>query len=157
MIQLKSCVRITKTAKNSLQTWAVTLLQLLQFSCNGWAITWTNIDWHQIMCSLAITWERFHMNISCCAKFSWWIVKLYLPCILYHFSTRRWSMWLKSFLVEDQDILIVHRPCHSCWWPGDTRSRGSFSHGISISLPRYSSSNTRGVSATLPIVITVTS
>ena len=36
IIQFMSCVWITKTAKNLFQTWAAFLLQLLQFSWNGW-------------------------------------------------------------------------------------------------------------------------
>ena len=51
--------------------------------------------------------------------------------ILYHFSMLRWSRYLKSFLLKDKGLFILHvqYPYHGCWWPGNARRPGSSSHG----------------------------
>ena len=35
---------------------------------------------------------------------------------------------LKSFLMQDKHLLILHSQYHGCWWPGDTRSQGVNNH-----------------------------
>ena len=66
-------------------------------------------------------------------------------------SRRRWfempprSLWhhcngvklLKSFLVEDKNLLIVYGQYYGCCWPGDIRSQGISSLGIKLVHPQY--------------------
>ena len=66
-------------------------------------------------------------------------------CVLYHFPTFWWHMLLKSFLMEDRDLPILHSQYHGCWWPGDARSQGISSHGADLVLLKYSSFTTRWV------------
>ena len=53
-------------------------------------------------------------------------------CIFCHFSMMRWHWWLKSFPMEDKDMIILYNQYHGCWWPGDTRSQGISRHGIDL-------------------------
>ena len=52
-------------------------------------------------------------------------------CICCHFLTLVWYGWLKSFLVEDNDSLIMlYIQYHGYCWPGDWRSQGINSYAI---------------------------
>ena len=56
---------------------------------------------------------------------------------------------LKSFFLSETDLFILHSQCHCCWWPGDARSQGISSHGITLDLPEYSGFSTRRLNSAL--------
>ena len=58
--------------------------------------------------------------------------------IFYHFMTLLWYRYLKSFLMENRDLFIIHSHHCGCWWPGDTRSKGISSYSIDTVLSKYS-------------------
>ena len=60
--------------------------------------------------------------------------------ILCNYSTLIWHGYLKSFPMQDQDLHILHRQYHGCWYPGDVRSQGISSHGIDPSLTKITRS-----------------
>ena len=43
-------------------------------------------------------------------------------------------MHMKSYLMEDKVLFILHTQYHGCWWPGNARSQGINSHGIDLCL-----------------------
>ena len=61
-------------------------------------------------------------------EFVSWNIKNFLSL----YSILRWHMYLKSFLIKNKDLFILHIQYHSCWWLGDTRSKGICSHGIDL-------------------------
>ena len=69
-------------------------------------------------------------------------------CLFYYFSSLRWHRLLKSFLMEDEDLFMLHNQYHCCWWPGDARSQVINSHGIDLVLPEYSCLSIRWVNLT---------
>ena len=64
--------------------------------------------------------------------------KIYIYiCSSCHFSEMRWCRYLKSFLVEDKDLFVLHSHLHGCWCPGDTRSQSISSHEIELVILWY--------------------
>ena len=63
-------------------------------------------------------------------------------CIFNYFSTLCWHRHLKSFSVEDKDLLILYTQYHGCWWPGDARSQAINNHGIDLICLEYCSFST---------------
>ena len=55
----------------------------------------------------------------------------------YHFSTVRWCRYLKSFLVEDKNLFIMHIQCNGHWWQGFLGSQGISSYDIELTIPEY--------------------
>ena len=54
----------------------------------------------------------------------------------------RWHRLLKSLLVEDKDLFILHGQYHGGQWPNDTRSQGISSLGVDLAIPQYSGFST---------------
>ena len=55
----------------------------------------------------------------------------------------RSRVWLKSFLMDDNNQFILCSLYHCCWWPGDRNHQGISSHGTDQGQPEYSSFITR--------------
>ena len=61
--------------------------------------------------------------------------------IFYNFVLMlKWHRWLKSIVMEDKDLFILHSQYHFCWWPGVPGS-----HRIDLILPEYSGLSNRRV------------
>ena len=50
---------------------------------------------------------------------------------------------LNYFLIEGEDLFILHNQYHCCWWPDNTRSQGISSNCINLVLLEYSSFTTK--------------
>ena len=52
---------------------------------------------------------------------------------------------MKSFLIEDKDIFILHVQYQICWCLGYTRSQVISNYGINLVLPEYYSFSSKSI------------
>ena len=52
----------------------------------------------------------------------------------FHFLILKRQRSLKSSLLNDKKLVILHSQYHGCWWPGEARSQGISRHGIDLAL-----------------------
>ena len=53
-----------------------------------------------------------------------------------YFTRLRWHRGLKSFLVEDKELFILHGQYHGCWCRGVSRNQGISSNCLGLVNPR---------------------
>ena len=61
-------------------------------------------------------WWKFHQNENIS-------ISLY-TCTFDQFSMLGWHRWLKSFHMEDMDLLILYIQHLGCWYPGAVKCQG---------------------------------
>ena len=71
-----------------------------------------------------------HVVNPLCAEFMWGNKDILESSIISWYWVR-WHRHLQSFLVEGKDSIILHNQYYGWWWPGDIKSQGINSHGIS--------------------------
>ena len=84
--------------------------------------------------------RKIYINPACCAYFILGNIKIYI-CIFNHYSIVRWHTYLKSFLMEDKDLFILH----GCSWLGEARGQGISSYGNALVCLEYSNFSSKRV------------
>ena len=78
-----------------------------------------------VICVVVLCWTFYELMYQfnpLRAKSFTKIINMCLQCL--SFLHTDMTHVLKSFLTGDEDLPILHRQCHGCWWPGKAMSQG---------------------------------